>query len=62
MRVWALNPVDTAVRVYLARPRGDDDSFIEYLQEALQKEFNIGRATVYLEHETLDTDTLGAEY
>ena len=62
LRVWALNPVDTALSVHLVRSRGDDGAFIEYLQEALQKEFNIGRATVYLDHETWDTGVTGAGY
>lgn len=62
LRIWSLNPVDTALSVHLVRPRGDDNAFVEYLQEALQKEFNISRSTVQLEHETYSSDSPGGEY
>lgn len=62
LRIWALNPADTALSVHLVRPRGDDRAFVEYLQEALQKEFNITQSTVQLEHETYSRDFPGGEY
>lgn len=62
LRIWALNPADTALSVHLVRPRGDDSAFVEYLQEALQKEFNITHSTVQLEHETDSPDFPGGDY
>lgn len=62
LRIWALNPVDTALSVHLVRPRGDDHAFVEYLQEALHQDFNIRQATVQLEHETSDSDASGPGY
>lgn len=62
LRIWALNPADTALSVHLVRPHGDDNAFIEYLQEALQKEFNISQSTVQLEHETYSPDSPGGGY
>jgi cobalt-zinc-cadmium efflux system protein len=62
LRIWALNPADTALSVHLVRPHGDDSAFIEYLQEALQKEFNISQSTVQLEHETYSPDSPGGGY
>lgn len=62
LRIWALNPVDTALSVHLVRPRGDDNAFVEYLQEALHREFNIEQAAVQLEPETSAPDATGQRY
>lgn len=59
LRIWALNPADTALSVQLVRPRGDDQAFVEYLQEALEQEFNIKQVTVHLAHETPDSRASG---
>jgi cobalt-zinc-cadmium efflux system protein len=59
LRIWALNPADTALSVHLVRPRGDDHAFTEYLQEALHREFDIRRATVQLAPETSDSGAAG---
>ncbi|WP_167856551.1 cation diffusion facilitator family transporter [Hymenobacter metallicola] len=62
LRIWAINPLDTALSVHLVRARGDDSAFKEYLQEALRQEFNISQSTVQLEHETYSPDSPGGGY
>lgn len=62
LRIWALSLAETALSVHLVRPRGDDSAFVEYLQEALEKEFNIRQATVQLNHETTDSNSYGYGY
>ncbi|GAB2469562.1 cation efflux system protein [Hymenobacter qilianensis] len=59
LHIWPLTPTDTALSVHLVRPRQDDTAFIEYLQEALHREFHIRQSTVHLEPETLSSGTPG---
>ena len=51
LHIWPLSTTHTALSVHLVRPREDDNAFLEYLQQALQREFKIDHSTVQIEHE-----------
>ncbi|MGM0516637.1 MAG: cation diffusion facilitator family transporter [Pseudomonadota bacterium] len=52
LHVWALSTRETALSVHLVMPDppDDTDAFLHDLQQALKERFNIGHATVQIEH------------